>query len=155
MGTFIEAIWESLVMVSTSVGRPAAMTRIGAYRVHQVRARGGNLKERAIRLEQGTYAWGSEAVNKNARIIEVVYNASNNELVRTNTLVKGAVVNIDATPFSQLVQVLLWRQSHQQDQARPPVRPRVGEEGCQARRPHCRPRQEARQVVQEASLVRP
>ena len=30
-----------------------------------------------------------------------MYNASNNELVRTKTLVKGAVVVIDATPFRQ------------------------------------------------------
>ncbi|MBL2498061.1 hypothetical protein ELJ53_30055, partial [Klebsiella pneumoniae] len=31
----------------------------------------------------------------------VVYNASNNELVRTKTLVKNCIVQIDATPFSQ------------------------------------------------------
>jgi len=30
-----------------------------------------------------------------------VYNASNNELVRTNTLVKSAIIQIDATPFRQ------------------------------------------------------
>lgn len=36
----------------------------------------------------------------------MVYNASNNELVRTNTLVKGAVVQIDATPFRQ------WYEAH-------------------------------------------
>merc|ERR1712232_122685 len=31
----------------------------------------------------------------------VVYNATNNELVRTKTLVKNAIVFIDATPFRQ------------------------------------------------------
>ena len=31
--------------------------------------------------------------------LKKVYNASNNELVRTNTLVKGAIIQIDATPF--------------------------------------------------------
>jgi small subunit ribosomal protein S8e len=30
-----------------------------------------------------------------------MYNASNNELVRTKTLVKGAIVVVDATPFRQ------------------------------------------------------
>lgn len=35
-----------------------------------------------------------------------VYNASNNELVRTNTLVKGAIIQIDATPFRQ------WYEAH-------------------------------------------
>ena len=35
------------------------------------------------------------------RIIDVAYNACNNELVRTKTLVKNAIVVIDATPFRQ------------------------------------------------------
>merc|ERR1711861_38281 len=35
-----------------------------------------------------------------------VYNASNNELVRTKTLVKNAIVQIDATPFRQ------WYEAH-------------------------------------------
>ena len=34
-----------------------------------------------------------------AKILNVVYNSSNNELVRTNTLVKNTIVKIDATPF--------------------------------------------------------
>jgi len=34
----------------------------------------------------------SSAVAKKVRILDVVYNASNNELVRTKTLVKGAIV---------------------------------------------------------------
>lgn len=38
-------------------------------------------------------------VAKKTRILDVVYNASNNELVRTKTLVKNAVVLVDATPF--------------------------------------------------------
>ena len=36
----------------------------------------------------------------------MVYNASNNELVRTKTLVKNAIVTIDATPFRQ------WYEAH-------------------------------------------
>lgn len=35
-----------------------------------------------------------------------VYNASNNELVRTNTLVQGAIIQVDATPFRQ------WYEAH-------------------------------------------
>ena len=61
--------------------------------------RGGNLKFRALRLDTGNYSWGSEAVSRKARILDVVYNASNNELVRTQTLVKSAIVQVDATPF--------------------------------------------------------
>lgn len=40
-------------------------------------------------------------ISKPTRVLDVAYNASNNELVRTKTLVKNAVVQIDATPFRQ------------------------------------------------------
>ncbi|KAL4718326.1 hypothetical protein ACJJTC_017559 [Scirpophaga incertulas] len=76
------------------LGRPAANTRLGAQRIHLVRTRGGNTKFRALRSTRKT------------RIIDVVYNASNNELVRTKTLVKNAIVVVDATPFRQ------WYESH-------------------------------------------
>lgn len=69
--------------------------------MHVVRARGGNLKFRAMRLDTGNFAWGSETCTRKTRILDVVYNASNNELVRTKTLVKGAIVQIDATPYRQ------------------------------------------------------
>ena len=83
------------------MGRPAAQTKMGAKRVHVVRARGGNLKYRAMRLDSGNFAWGSETCTRKVRILDVVYNASNNELVRTKTLVKGAIVQVDAAPFRQ------------------------------------------------------
>jgi small subunit ribosomal protein S8e len=38
-------------------------------------------------------------MSKKTNIMSVVYNASSNELVRTNTLVKNAIIYIDATPF--------------------------------------------------------
>lgn len=41
------------------------------------------------------------AIARKTRILDVIYNASNNELVRTKTLVKNAIVTIDATPFKQ------------------------------------------------------
>jgi ribosomal protein S8E len=69
--------------------------------VRRVRVRGGNVKWRALRLDTGNYSWGSEAVTRKTRILDVVYNASNNELVRTQTLVKSAIVQVDAAPFKQ------------------------------------------------------
>mmetsp|Transcript_36584 Transcript_36584/g.108730 ORF Transcript_36584/g.108730 Transcript_36584/m.108730 type:complete len:175 (+) Transcript_36584:1-525(+) len=83
-----------------------AMTKIGAKRIHPVRCRGGNMKFRGIRLDTGNFSWGSEVCTRKTRILDVVYNASNNELVRTKTLVKSAVVQIDATPFRQ------WYEAH-------------------------------------------
>ncbi|KZV46255.1 hypothetical protein F511_23726 [Dorcoceras hygrometricum] len=69
--------------------------------VRRVRVRGGNVKWRALRLDTGNYSWGSEAVTRKTRILDVAYNASNNELVRTKTLVKGAIIQVDAAPFKQ------------------------------------------------------
>lgn len=83
------------------LGRPAAGTRIGTKRIRTVRVRGGATKFRALRLEHGNFSWSSEATTRRTRILDVVYNATNNELVRTKTLVKGAIVQIDATPFRQ------------------------------------------------------
>lgn len=45
-------------------------------------------------------------MTRKARIMDVVYNASNNELVRTQTLVKNAIIQVDATPFKA------WYQQH-------------------------------------------
>jgi small subunit ribosomal protein S8e len=88
------------------LGRQAANTKLGPKRVHEVRVRGGNKKYRALRLDAGNFSWGSENCTRKTRVLTVVYNASNNELVRTNTLVKGAVIQVDATPFRQ------WYEAH-------------------------------------------
>merc|ERR1712150_26755 len=66
-----------------------------------VRCMGGNLKFRALRLDSGNFSWGTEVCTRKTRVLDVSYNASNNELVRTKTLVKGAIVVIDASPFAQ------------------------------------------------------
>ena len=75
------------------------MTKIGEPRIHEVRCRGGNKKFRALKLESGNFSWGTEVVTRKVRVLDVSYNASNNELVRTKTLVKGAIVVIDGNPF--------------------------------------------------------
>merc|ERR1719215_1599131 len=59
-----------------------------------------------MRLETGNFSWGSEVATRRTRILDVVYNASNNELVRTKTLVKNAIVQIDATAHRQ------WYEQH-------------------------------------------
>ncbi|KAJ9655285.1 ribosomal protein S8A [Neophaeococcomyces mojaviensis] len=87
-------------------GRQPANTRIGSKRIHLVRVRGGNTKYRGLRLDSGNFAWGSEGVSRKTRVIVVAYHPSNNELVRTNTLTKSAVVQIDAAPFRT------WYEAH-------------------------------------------
>jgi len=81
------------------MGRQPALTKIGDKKVTRIRVRGGNFKFRALRLDQGNYSWAGEAVARKTRILKVVYNSTNNELVRTNTLVKGSIIQIDSTPF--------------------------------------------------------
>ncbi|RDL40164.1 40S ribosomal protein S8 [Venustampulla echinocandica] len=87
-------------------GRQDSSTRIGAKRIHLVRTRGGNRKFRALRLESGNFSWGSEGVARKVRVIVVAFHPSNNELVRTNTLTKSSVVQVDAAPFRQ------WYEAH-------------------------------------------
>ena len=82
-------------------GRPPANTRLGDTRVRKVRTRGGNTKYRALRLNTGNFTWASENVALKTKILNVVYNASNNELVRTNTLVKNTIVRLDSAPFKK------------------------------------------------------
>jgi len=81
------------------LGRPPASTKIGEKRINTVRCRGGWMKFRALRLDHGNFCWSGEAVARKTRILSVVYNAVSNELVRTNTLVKGAIVELDSSPF--------------------------------------------------------
>ena len=83
------------------MGRPTTMTKLGPKKVTLVKGRGGNMKHRALRIDAGTFSWGSEAISKKTRVLDVVYNSTNNELVRTKTLVKNAIVRIDAAPFRQ------------------------------------------------------
>ncbi|KAL1305085.1 hypothetical protein AAFC00_002019 [Neodothiora populina] len=87
-------------------GRQPANTRIGSKRIHLVRTRGGNRKFRALRLDSGNFSWGSEGIARKVRVIAVAFHPSNNELVRTNTLTKAAVVQVDAAPFRQ------WYEAH-------------------------------------------
>merc|ERR1712118_415223 len=89
------------------LGRIPAGTKISSNTcVSRLRVRGGNYKFRALRLDAGNWSWASEAVSRKTRVLDVTYNASNNELVRTQTLVKSAIVQVDATPF------LHWYESH-------------------------------------------
>uniref|UniRef100_A0A8C7JKG6 40S ribosomal protein S8 n=1 Tax=Oncorhynchus kisutch TaxID=8019 RepID=A0A8C7JKG6_ONCKI len=88
------------------LGRPPANTKIGPRRIHTVRTRGGNKKYRALRVDVGNFSWGSECCTRKTRLIDVVYNASNNELVRTKTLVKNCIVLVDSLPYRQ------WYEAH-------------------------------------------
>lgn len=55
------------------LGRQPAMTKLdSSKRIHTVRTRGGNTKYRALRLDTGNFAWGSETITRKTRLIQVV-----------------------------------------------------------------------------------
>lgn len=83
------------------MGRQTSNTKLGNRRIRLVRTRGGNSKFRALRIDAGNFSWGSEAITRKTRVLDVVYNATNNELVRTKTIVKNCIVVIDSEPFRQ------------------------------------------------------
>lgn len=86
------------------LGRQPSNTKIGRKRFSMVRVRGGNFKKRALSLETGNFSFLSLNITKKVKILSVVYNSTNNELVRTNTLVKGSIIQVDSTPFREIFQ---------------------------------------------------
>jgi small subunit ribosomal protein S8e len=81
------------------MGRQSSNTKLGEKKVVTVRCRGGNIKKRALRINEGNFCWTSEKVARKSKILEVLYNSTHNELVRTQRVCKGCVVAIDPTPF--------------------------------------------------------
>jgi len=86
------------------LGRQSSNTKIGTKRLSMVRVRGGNYKKRALFLESGNFSYLSLNITRKTKIISVVYNSTNNELVRTNTLVKGCIIQIESTPYKDIPQ---------------------------------------------------
>ena len=86
------------------LGRQPSNTKIGIKRISMIRVRGGNIKKRALSLEAGNFSYLSLNVTRKTKIISVVYNSTNNELVRTNTLVKGSIIQIEPGPFREVFQ---------------------------------------------------
>lgn len=81
------------------MGRQPSSTRVGETRIRDVRVRGGNIKMRALRLNSGNFKLISAGFSADSPIEQVVYHPSSNELMRTNTITKSAVVKISSEPF--------------------------------------------------------
>ncbi|KAG6667612.1 40S ribosomal protein S8-like [Carya illinoinensis] len=97
------------------LGHQPANTMLSSNKtVRQIRVRGGNVKWRATDWIPGT-THGVVKLSPAKYVcclqcfillmgwppLDVVYNASNNELVRTQNLVKSAFVHVDAARFKQ------------------------------------------------------
>ena len=81
------------------MGRQPSMTKLGEQKVVNVRGKRSGYKYRALKLSEGNFMQVSEGASRKCKILEVLYNASNNELFRTQTLVKNCKVAVDSTPF--------------------------------------------------------
>lgn len=81
------------------MGRQSSNTKLGKTKIIKVSCRGSIHKYRALKLNEGNFVWVSEGVSRKCKILEVVYNATNNEYVRTKTLTKNTIVTVDPTPF--------------------------------------------------------
>ncbi|KAM0675220.1 ribosomal protein S8A [Gurleya vavrai] len=77
-----------------ALARQPSHTKIGESRVRPLRVRGGNTKNRALRLNTGNFTLRSHNLTENYKIEAVMYHPTNTELMRTNTLTKSAVVKI-------------------------------------------------------------
>ncbi|KAF7364053.1 40S ribosomal protein S8 [Mycena sanguinolenta] len=124
---------------SSSVASPRTPSR--RKHTHAVCIHGGNTKYRALCLESGNFS----------EFIHYVYNASNNELVRTSTLIKSTIIQVDATLFRQWYEThVLYPTYHQERQSIRPLRRHLYRRSHRAREAvQARPTQS---VVQEATI---
>ena len=67
--------------------------------MHTVCVSRGNRKYQALRLDVGKFSWGSECCMCKTRIVDVVHNAPNNELVDTKTLMRNCIMLTDSTLY--------------------------------------------------------
>jgi len=81
------------------LARPTSSTKLGKAKIVPVRCRGGAIKRRSLKLDSASFSLRSQKFQTVTRITGVLYNAASNELVRTNTLTKGTVVQLDSSPF--------------------------------------------------------
>lgn len=84
-------------------GQPAANTKHAPNHIQAVNMGGGNEKYQVLRLDVDNF-WGSQCCIHQTSIISVIYNASNNELICTKTLVKNCIVLTDRTLYQQWYQ---------------------------------------------------
>merc|ERR1711924_176995 len=87
------------------LGRQPSETKIGHKRIRTLRTRGGNTKYRALRLDAGNFSWASESTTRKTRLLNVVYNSTNNELRRADR----------CCPIQAVVRAALWYQDRQKE----------------------------------------
>ncbi|KCZ74591.1 ribosomal protein S8.e, partial [Anncaliia algerae PRA109] len=85
------------------LARQPANTKIGESKVTRIRVRGGNTKMRALKVNSGVFSLKSKKIALKSSFNQVMYHPSSNELMRTNTITKGAVVRINESSLKEKV----------------------------------------------------
>lgn len=98
-----------------NMARQPSNTKIGEERLQHLRCRGGNMKIRALRLNSGNFTCKTHGFTCKARISQVMYHPSSNELMRTNTLTRGAVVKLDSQRFKERFDEILGKEAGLRD----------------------------------------
>merc|ERR1712137_78123 len=86
------------------LSRPVANTKIGEAKVKLVKCRGNVTKKRALSLSQGSFSFASINASFKTTIHHVKYHATSPELVRSDILTKGGIVEIDSTPLKMIIE---------------------------------------------------
>lgn len=77
-----------------SLGRSAALSKIGEHRVRKISVMGGNNKLRLLRTQELNVLNPRTKKVKKIKIIKVAHNPSSRHYARMNVITKGAIVEI-------------------------------------------------------------
>ena len=54
------------------MGRQSSNTKLGEKKVVLIRCRGGNVKQRALKINEGNFNWISEKIARKSKILEIL-----------------------------------------------------------------------------------
>ncbi|RVD91029.1 40S ribosomal S8 [Tubulinosema ratisbonensis] len=92
------------------LARQPSNTKIGDLKIQEVRVRGGNIKRRALKIDSGVFTLKSDQLTLKSSFNQVVYHPSSTELMRTNTITKGAVVRMKENPLKEKINFELYKE---------------------------------------------
>ena len=83
----------------SGIRRQPSITKLSEQKIVRFHGKGYGYKNGALKINKGKFMWVSEGVTIKCKILQILYNASNNGFVGTQTLIKNCIVSVDPTPF--------------------------------------------------------
>lgn len=85
----------------SNIGRNSYKSRLSKYWIlKKTKVRGGSYKIRGLVINRGTFNWCSMSFHFSSSILSIVYNPSNDILLKKKILTKGSIVKIYSNDFS-------------------------------------------------------